>query len=568
MVISDRRLKVNSALLFCIWTCFLSVSWLVPNHNYPWASFHMDAWISLVYLLLAAATFGFFSKEKKMKTGGIPVIIAGILVLITVQYYLGQIFQAGNYVLSSMYLFGFLLAWIVGAHNTGRQRYQVLDATAAALNIASIVSVALQLNQWLQIYDFEIWSMGGGESRPYANLGQPNQLGTILLWGILSTLWLEDRKKLSTKVVSLAIVFMLLGAAMTMSRTVWLNIILLGIIGLTRKTTLVTKEAKWRIALSLVYFCALIFFVRWFANFYWQATPQMNWIDLTTVGSASRPAIWAFFVDAAKQQWLWGYGWNQTGYVHMTLALAHEPLHEYFTSAHNLLLDLMLWCGMPIALIVVGYLIYWMYSRISFVTDKKELILWFMVMVALVHSMLELPLHYAYVLLPLGTIMGSLDGMRGIRGFFSVSKATINSMVVIIFVLLIILIAEYRQVEHQYLLLRFKWANVVAEQPTTPDLVLLTQLRDVIDLALVDTEVAIPDDQFKVMQNALYLFPNVGFFQLLALTEIKRGNYGQARNYLETMCSVNSPGVCSSVGRRWQLNAKNNQEIARIEWPR
>ena len=132
---------------------------------------------------------------------------------------------------------------------------------------------------------------------------------------------------------------------------------------------------------------------------------------------------------------------------------------------------------------------------------------------------------------------------------------------------LVVLICEYRQIERQYLLLRFKWANVVAELPATPDILLLTQFRDVIDLALINTENIIPEDQMRVMRNALYFFPNVGFFQLLALAEVKKGNYEYARNYLEIMCSVNSPRVCSSVGRQWLQNSKYNPELAKTNWP-
>lgn len=139
-------------------------------------------------------------------------------------------------------------------------------------------------------------------------------------------MWLRNSKKLGLKSAVLAIGLLLFGAAMTMSRTVWLNLLLLGIVGLTRKTALISQREKFYIAISIGYFISSVFFVRWFTIFYWQADPQIDWLDLTTVGSASRPAIWTFFIDAARQQLLWGYGWNQTGYVHMTLALA---LHAF-----------------------------------------------------------------------------------------------------------------------------------------------------------------------------------------------------------------------------------------------
>ena len=58
----------------------------------------------------------------------------------------------------------------------------------------------------------------------------------------------------------------------------------------------------------------------------------------------------------AEEPWH-GYGWNQTTAAQFRVV---DSIHnkEWVTSAHNLILDIFVWCGIPLGLLIVSYFVY------------------------------------------------------------------------------------------------------------------------------------------------------------------------------------------------------------------
>ena len=93
-----------------------------------------------------------------------------------------------------------------------------------------MVSVNLPLQTWLGLVDAGIsdsWPMGLMGRRPHNNIGQPNQLATLLLWGLLDSGWAYVDQKIRSTIVVLMSCFLLLVIGLTQSRTGWLQIGLL-----------------------------------------------------------------------------------------------------------------------------------------------------------------------------------------------------------------------------------------------------------------------------------------------------------------------------------------------------
>ena len=77
---------------------------------------------------------------------------------------------------------------------------ELADILFLAVLVAALVSVGLQLCQWLALSEHDAvaaWVLPLPGSRPYANLMQPNQLATLQLWGLLACGWWVARGKLS-----------------------------------------------------------------------------------------------------------------------------------------------------------------------------------------------------------------------------------------------------------------------------------------------------------------------------------------------------------------------------------
>jgi hypothetical protein len=131
--------------------------------------------------------------------------------------------------------------------------------------------------------------------------------------------------------------------------------------------------------------------------------------SLTSTGSISeRWLIWKQVVYAISQEpWL-GYGWNQTSAANAVGGLAF-PGATIYTNAHNIVLDLMVWCGIPLGLLLTGVIAYWTISRMRAVQQPSAVLAMAALLPILLHSLLEFPFAYAYFLISAGLFVGIVE---------------------------------------------------------------------------------------------------------------------------------------------------------------
>ena len=220
-----REKIIMTPMGLSLWACALAIGWLLPNHYRPWMAFHFDAWVALV--LSVASLTVFLRSRQALAWSRITLLLAFLLAMLWLQYALGLVLLAGNVWISSAYLLGLLLALLTGAHWEKKTPGQLGDGLFLAIGLAAIVSVGLQLRQWLALDGLELWTMDGGPERPFANFGQPNQLGTFLLWGVLATAWGWTRQRIGSGVAMLLAAYLLFGVALTGSRTAWVGLALM-----------------------------------------------------------------------------------------------------------------------------------------------------------------------------------------------------------------------------------------------------------------------------------------------------------------------------------------------------
>ena len=213
---------IASPFFMFVGACALSLGWLLPNHYQPWLAFHCDAWVALILLVGAAGLI--WRTDGPCDWHWATVTVGLIMVIPAAQVLAGQVVSAGVAWVSLAYLLGFLLALLISARWEKHSPRQLMDALFLAIGLAAILSVGLQLQQWLQVDGFELLSMGGGAARPHANLGQPNQLGTLLLWGVLSAGWAWLRGYVRATTAVLMALYLMVGLALTGSRTAWLGL--------------------------------------------------------------------------------------------------------------------------------------------------------------------------------------------------------------------------------------------------------------------------------------------------------------------------------------------------------
>jgi hypothetical protein len=199
---------------------------LLPNHYPPWPSFHADAWTATVLALAAAAVI--FRTKSATQWHASTVLVLLLVFVPWLQYSADLMTFAGQAWMSTVYLLGLLLALLIGQRWEQAGTEQLAGGLFWAIGVAAVLSVNLQLQTWLGLMGagiFDLWSMGLAGARPYANFGQPNQLATFLLWGMLACAWGYSSNKIRASVALLLAAFLLLGIALTQSRTAWLELL-------------------------------------------------------------------------------------------------------------------------------------------------------------------------------------------------------------------------------------------------------------------------------------------------------------------------------------------------------
>jgi O-antigen ligase len=247
--------------------------------------------------------------------------------------------------------------------------------------------------------------------RAVGNMRQPNHLSSLLLWGVIATVWLADARTLRRGVmwgVGLLFVFVIV---LSGSRTGALGAGLLALWALIDRS--LSRHARWMLGLT-----PLIYALFWLGMSAWaQLSHHVFGAEtrFSTQGdvSSSRFAIWSNSLALIRaHQWA-GVGFGEFNFAWTLTPFPDRPI-AFFDHTHNIVLQLAVELGIPLALIVLSLfgwalVVAFRVAKRATGVDNAPLIqraaLVMVLMIAL-HSMLEYPLWYAYFLLPTAFAFG------------------------------------------------------------------------------------------------------------------------------------------------------------------
>ena len=546
------------------WAIFLATAWLLPNHYLPWSSFHTDALAAVAFSL--AAVFAAIRFTSPIVWHRITLLVFIATFIPAIQYNHGLVMLTGTAWMGSAYLLGFSIALLTGASWERSSSGQLADGLFFAIGIAAILSVGLQLEQWLDL-DINAWSMGGGPRRPYANFGQPNQLGTFLLWGILASMWGLVRQRIGMWTSILMSAFLLFGIALTQSRTAWVAVVILVAVNWMWRGLWPDRRWSW-IATGLgLFFVGCVISIGWL-NQLLSISASVDIGDVARILSEQRPTVWIMFIDAALKEPWFGYGWDQVQLAHLAVAIDHPSLLILFSHSHNLFLDLILWCGIPLGLFISISLLQWLWQVFIKVRSLEEAILLLFLLIIGNHAMLELPLYYAYFLLPTGLVIGMLNEKLQFIPVFKVGRWSIFALLIASSTLLTMIIRDYLKVADSYQTLRFEWSNIqVLESTEPPEILLIDQWQEFIRVARFKPSAGMSADDLTRMRNVTSLYPSTGAILKLAAALAMNQHPGEAQRWLELVCKVTTPKNCQGAQAVWASQSRQNTAVAAIPWP-
>ena len=497
----------------------IALAWLVPNHYPPWSSFYNEVCMAVGLLLLVLAVPRVSSRPGMP---GIVWVTAGVIAIPWLQWALGLLSFSGDAWVSSLYLLGFSLAMATG-HAWARVDVKGLCLLlCCAVLTASVASAALALAQGFDVGSFGIWAESGETSiRVAANLGQPNNLATLIGFGVLGLLWLKEEGRLGKVSATFLLLLLMLGAGVIQSRSGLLYGPLIAVALLIFRRRGVPLQTRPWVAVG-----ATVFY--WGLTYSWSAIQAalllQDRLSLAVKGVvSSRLQMWPLLVEALSAVPWTGYGWLQVGEAQMAAADKHASLNELWLQAHNLFLELVVWCGYPLGLLLGALILYWFVSRLVKVRTLEGAIGMMLVAILGAHSMLELPYHYAYFLIPAGLWIGMVEASIGAKTYFSPRWAI--ALAGITGALAIALCRDYPVVEEDFRLMRFENLGLRVPNPAepAPDAPLLSGLTEFLRAARTVPVTGMTPAQLSRIEAVIKRYPYAGmmaeYAQALALNQ-------------------------------------------------
>lgn len=565
-MISHRKLL---EWVLCWFGSTLCLALLLPNHYQPWLSFHQE-WMTVVAIapLLGWSLWQQYTNPLRQ----LPWLVVGALfgaAVVGLQYAAGSLLFYSDGLMAAVYwlLFaGTILAGhqLASRHTQGLQNR--LQPFWIAWVAAGILSWAIALHQWLDLQYLGLFIAElPPNGRPFANLAQPNHLATLLLFSMAGTIYLYETRTISPWTTGALAVLLCQGLAMTQSRSALLGLTLGGLVfmGLVHKRrhprfplwgfgAIVVIYLAWTISWPALNAALLL------------ANDTRSTLERTSPGI--RITYWLSALEAiAQKPWL-GWGFGQIGLAQQATALHYPATETFFSSAHNILLDIALWMGIPCSLILL--LLLYRHLRDGWKTTANaspSLSSWLALAFMTGHALVELPLLYTYFLLPTGFLLGSIITNTQSGTTISIGKApnkAISLLLALLFLSLFPKISmEYLTWEENWRRVRFELQNYSNSEPTLqPSFILLDQLAAMQKVALQHPSRGMKSSELEEFRRNAARYPSSLALLRYAYAAALNNQADAATHTLELLCSLHKMAVCQSAGKEWT-------EAGRSKWP-
>ncbi len=481
------------------------LSWLIPNHYVPWLTSHSEFFAFASLIILSIFIFKFINHIYIPKNN---IFILLLILIPIIQFLLGKIFFWGDAFIVFIYLFSFFYALCLGFNISKGPflKQNIYLIFYSMILFASVVSVFLAMKQWLLQSSGQLWLVDFPlNARPFANFAQPNTLATFLCMGLMASLYLYEKKYINKFSGVLISSYILFGITLTQSRTAWVFSFAFLIWWFWKTNYFQTRLKKW----SVLYFIGIyIFFVVTipYISHYLGVVNTSDIFTRATTGYLRIP-MWNQMLVAIKNEPWWGYGWNQVSVAQISVFLQY-PTTEWTEHSHNILLDLLIWNGIPLGLLIIIFFIWWLYRLSKLATTIESFVTLAMVGSVLVHAMLEYPLEYAFFLLPVGFLLGLVQAEdKKIKEIY-IPRSFIGLFLIVSIALYIWVFVEYRIIEQDVQMVRYESLNIgtVHAEQAAPKVILLTQLREQIRFIRTAPIENMSQEQLDWMRYITYRF--------------------------------------------------------------
>lgn len=486
-------------LCFLLASLLLSFTWLSPFHTYPWVTFSSELATFGAALVLLALFL-----NRNIQIPKLQLYILSVAFVPLLQWSGGLVSDFSVALLTTVYLLGFW-AMVVMGYNLSLQssaREQLMKQVCWLLLIIASVTSLIAMVQWLGFESSVYGIMQLKGNRPYANFGQPNNLATFLIIGLMGALFLYEKHKASLWLLIPSSLSILFAICLTQSRTSLLVCIFICIYW-------VIKQYKNKPRLNFIKLFG------WAATYFLIAgylLPIIAQVMTTNVGEAvthtaslaqragsghERLGMWMQIIHAIGERPWFGYGWNQTS-VAVVESIHFNTVQVWFNSAHNIVLDLLVWNGLPLGFLIIAYFAIWLFWLSKNAKDTISIVAILMVSAILMHAMLEFPQRYAYFLLPMGFLLGLIQAQTPNLNGVSLHRNIIRCVWLVSLIVLLLIWRDYKLFQENSKLV-FKQKPVSEEILGSSKILILTQFQQRLDWIALKPQTLMSDSDLSII---------------------------------------------------------------------
>ena len=472
--------------------------------------------------------------------------------------------------MAAWYTMAFMVAVALGSQpNTTslNERSSPLELLCLSLLLAGIASVAVALIQWTGAASLGIWQaeLPPGQ-RPFGNVAQPNHLCTIAFLGICAAGLLRQSHVIGRYGFWVAVSWMALGMVMSGSRTGWVQMACLLVL---------VMWAGNRCRLNISRVGATVLTLAF-------ATAVLTWPDINawllldrgrpladTMSGGTRLAHWLAMLDAISREPLGGYGWQQVSVAQLRVADSHPFVGEQIEHAHNLVLDMLVWNGIPLGLTLLALAVLWYVSRMRALKEGRTAWLMLAITGLGAHAMLEYPHTYAYFLVPLGLFIGAVDRVQEQARMITVPVYATRALGLTLAVLLGFIGYDYLQAEQSFRTLRMESAKIGASglQTPPPHLLLLNQLEAYQTFVHTEARPGMSAETVETMRRTAERYPTPPALFRYALVAGLNGQADTAALTLKRLCRIHAKPRCQEGRDGWIALQKQHPVLLTISPP-
>ncbi|MDH4556549.1 hypothetical protein E8F11_15455 [Pseudomonas sp. BN417] len=545
-----RKDSKQSGVGWLVCVLLASLPWLVSTHSDPWTTFYNE--FLMVVVVLPWVGWCFWTSAQPWLITRQVLFVSCVSFIPIYQSVFGILLFSSEAVLSIAYILAFAIAISLGQRSQSIQPFKVVDYLFFSLIIASMLSTGLALYQWFALEGLGVLVPSGavGGGRAVAHIGQPNNLSTLLAWGCAGFWWASSRRYIGVGAASLGIAFLLLGIVLTGSRTGCLQIAFLA------GAALIWAQSRhlWRKVILLIllggWFVLLLGFKPIVSEILFGASGR------AVFSAGVRPIFWAMAIEGILDKPLLGYGWNQVILVHVSLADKYSGIKEIMGHAHNLFLDLLLWNGVLLGVVLVVAILWWLVRQVFSAATELHRVVLVVIGIFFIHAMLELPHLYLFFILPMGLFVGVASVLGNDKVVAVLPRYLLVVAGLLLSVLLAIVFREYRGVEQELNARRLLAAHISgAGAHVFPEAVMLNSLQVSLNSLDAVPKRNMPRQELERMHRAVLRYPTIGGLFRYAQASALNDRGSESTWAMRLICDLNPTGICDAAIKDWNILA-------------